>query len=344
MAFRFFILVFLTVILLPATSDGFQETSSGKQVTLTKKSGKVDVLLGGELFTRLDYKTYGKPILYPIFAPGQISMTRDWPMKPDSVGEGHDHPHHKSMWVGHKIDGLDFWTEKGGIVQTVEATTKFVDGTSNAILSKSHWNRRSDGQTMLSDETVYWFGGDENSRWINCLIDFQASHGDIVFDDTKEGLFAIRTHPDLRLTADSKAAGEQARVDQVFGNAINSEGVTGKEVWGKRAKWILYYGSIDGKPVSLAMYDHPTNLRHPTTWMARDYGLVAANPFGLHYFLGKEKGAGEFKVPQGDNLQLRYRVEFFKGIVTSELVEQKFQAFAKQSLPKPVAEATESTE
>ena len=324
-------LVLLTTILLSRIAHGFQEVSPAAQVVITENTGTVDVLLDGELFTRLDYKTYAKPILYPIFSPGQIPMTRDWPMKLDTVGEGHDHPHHKSMWLGHKINGVDFWTEKLGKVQTSVTTTKFTDKTQHAVLTASEWIKRSDGQTLLSDETVYWFGGDTDSRWINCLIDFQATHGDIVFDDTKEGLFAIRTHPNLRLTTDAKAG-----VDRVFGDAINSEGDTGKQIWGKRAKWILYFGSIGGKPVSLAMFDHPSNLRHPTTWMARDYGLIAANPFGLHYFLGKKKGAGRFKLKQSDNLQLRYRVEFFNRVVTTETVEEKFQDFAKQSLLKPV--------
>ena len=326
MTFRALMLVFLTAVLFPNVVNGFQES-----VTLNRKDGQVDVLLDGDLFTRLDYKTYAKPILFPVFAPDQIAMTRDWPMKLGTKGEGHDHPHHKSIWVGHKINGVDFWTEKGGKVKTGGVITKFADATRNAILTKSEWLKRSNDQTILTDETVYWFGGDADSRWINCLIDFQASHGTIVFEDTKEGLFAIRTHPDLRLTPDAKAG-----VEQVFGHAINSEGDAGKDVWGKPAKWILYFGSVNGKPVSLAMYDHPSNLRHPTTWMARDYGLIAANPFGLHYFLGRQKGAGEFEIEQGGNLQLRYRVEFFKGVVTAELVEKKFQAFADEPLNKPV--------
>ena len=334
---RLLVLILLTVLLLPRIVDGFQDPPTPEPVSITEKAGKFDVRLGEKLFTRLDPKTFGKPILFPVFAPGQISMTRDWPIKPETAGESHDHPHHKSMWVGHKINGIDFWTEKGGIVQTTAVTTKFADQTRNAILAQSKWVKRTNAEKVLTDETVYWFGGDADSRWINCLIDFQATQGDLVFEDTKEGLFAIRTHPDLRLTANASAG-----VKQVFGKAINSEGVTGKEVWGKRAKWILYFGSVDGKPVSLAMYDHPSNLRYPTTWMARDYGLIAANPFGLHYFLGEEKGAGEYKVEQGGHLQLRYRIEFFKGVVTPELVEEKFQAFAKQTLSKPAPATTET--
>ena len=333
MKFRSLLLICLAATLVPKIAHGFQATVAAiepEQVSLVKQKGRVDVLLDGELFTQWDYKTYAKPIFYPIFAPDQIAMTRDWPMKADAAGESHDHPHQKSMWIGHEINGVDFWTEKEGIVQTNTVETTFADGTSNAIHSRSDWIEESNGTILLTDETVYWFGGDKTSRWINCLIDFQATRGDIVFADTKEGLFAIRTHPHLRLTADADAG-----VAEVYGNAINSEGDTGKEVWGKRAKWVLYFGSVDGNPVSLAMFDHPSNYRHPTTWHARDYGLIAANPFGLHYFLGKEKGAGAFKVGQGGSLQLRYRVEFFKGDVSVDLVEERFQSFAKQSLSKP---------
>lgn len=158
-------------------------------------------------------------------------------------------------------------------------------------------------------------------------MNFRATNGDIQFDDTKEGLFAIRTHPDLRLTASPKHG-----VDQVYGTAINSEGVTGKDVWGKQAKWLLYNGTIDGTPMSIAMFDHPTNLRHPTTWHARDYGLVTANPFGLHHFLKQDKGAGAFRIKQGDNLFLRYHIEFFKGNVSPEEVERKYRLFAAKEL------------
>ena len=296
-------------------------------VTLRQKDGQVTVLVGGELFTNFDHKTYDKPIFYPIRAPGQISMTRNWPMDKDSVGESRDHPHHKSMWISHEINDIDFWTEKEGVVRTDLIETSFVGTPANVFRASSSWVKKSDGKTLLADQSTYWFGGDKKSRWIDCLIRFQASHGDVRFVDTKEGLFAIRTHPDLRLSANKKRG-----VAKVFGNAINSEGVRGKDVWGQRAKWMLYYGPVDGKPVSIAMYDHPANLRHPTTWHAREYGLVTANPFGLHHFLGKKKGDGEYEVKEGESLELRYRVEFFSGIVTPEVVDATFQEFAKQEL------------
>lgn len=309
----------------------FQSTSKN-QVSFISKDGKIDVLIGGRRFTTLDYQSHDKPILYPILSPSQVAMTRGWPVDDDTTGESHDHPHHKSMWFSHEINGIDFWSEQGGIVKTRSADTEFADRSDNAILTQSDWIERRTQRTVLTDQTTYRFGGDQISHWIDCQIIFKATQGDLQFDDTKEGLFAIRTHRDLRLTAD--ATGGAAAVKEVFGNAINSDGVTGKNVWGKRARWILYFGHIDNRPVSIAMYDHPTNLRHPTTWHARDYGLVAANPFGVHHFLGKEKGAGRYTVKQGDELRLRYRAEFFDGIQTLDAIEGKFQSFASKPVPR----------
>jgi len=300
-----------------------------------KDSGKqVSVKLGDELFTSFDYSDYSKPILYPIYGPGQVGMTRNWPMNEEVEGEAHDHPHHKSMWISHEINGVDFWGESEGKVITDKVETEFSGSPKpdNVLRSTSTWRKKTDDTPVLTDQTTFWFGGDKKSRWIDCLVKFRATFSDIQFDDTKEGLFAIRTHPDLRLNAAPSRG-----VEEVFGTAINSEGVTGKAIWGKKARWLLYKGMIDGKPMSIAMYDHPGNLRHPTTWHARDYGLVTANPFGMHHFLNKEKGAGAFKIAKDDNLTLRYRVEFFRGEVSPSEVEACYQAFAKKELIEPIA-------
>ncbi len=308
--------------------------SDGMSVKLNDTGQEVTVTLGDEIFTQFDYRDYDKPILYPIYGPGQVGMTRNWPMKEDVAGEAHDHPHHKSMWISHEISGVDFWGESQGRVITEAVETEFSGSPkpSNVLRATSVWKTKKGDQPLLTDQTTYWFGGTEKSRWIDCLVDFHAKFGDIQFDDTKEGLFAIRTHPDLRLTSAPNRG-----VEEVFGSAVNSEGVTGKAIWGKQARWLLYKGTIDGKPMSIAMYDHPANLRHPTTWHARDYGLVTANPFGLHHFLRKEKGAGVFKIAKDEHLKLRYRVEFFRGEVPPSEVEASFQRFAERQLVEPVA-------
>jgi hypothetical protein len=78
----------------------------------------------------------------------------------------------------------------------------------------------------------------------------------------------------------------------------------------------------------VACFDHPSNLRYPTTWHARDYGLVAANPFGLHDFQKLPKGAGDYTLKAGSPLTLRYRWLFHKGDTAGAKIAERWQAWS----------------
>lgn len=281
----------------------------------------IDVTIDSHPFTTFRYRDYAKPILYPVYAADGIEVTRHWPMRDDVPGEMRDHPHHKSIWVGHIINGVDFWTEKNGRVEVSELT---LDDENAAINVKSNWIPTNHDQPLLSDHTVYAFGAKANVRWIDATINFRSDLNDLVFEDTKEGTFAIRTHSNLQLTrADKNSVSPQKAT------ARNSNAETGKEIWGKKANWVLYQGKINDQSVALAMFDHPTNLRHPTTWHARDYGLIAANPFGLHDFQGAARGAGEYCLKRGETLSLRYRLLFVLGEPSDESIDQLYQEFSR---------------
>ena len=88
---------------------------------------------------------------------------------------------------------------------------------------------------------------------------------------------------------------------------------------------MLYSGTIDAQPASLLILDHPKNFRHPTTWHARDYGLIAANPFGLHDFQQMAKRSGAVKLAEGQTLTLRYRFMFFDDMIDAEAAAAQFQ-------------------
>jgi len=84
--------------------------------------------------------------------------------------------------------------------------------------------------------------------------------------------------------------------------------------------------------VGIAMFDHPSNLRFPTHWHARTYGLLTANRFGTDHFnpkFAKAKGvscrphgteclacnsrSGDYTIPAGKSLTLRHRFYFHHG-------------------------------
>ena len=101
--------------------------------------------------------------------------------------------------------------------------------------------------------------------------------------------------------------------------------------WGKRAEWCDYFGPVDGKTVGIAIFDHPGNPRHPTWWHVRDYGLFAANPFGLHDFEKKPAQAGNMTIAAGKSVTFRYRIYLHEGDDKQAKVAERYQEYARQS-------------
>jgi hypothetical protein len=293
-------------------------------INIEKQVGKVSVLVGDELFAAYNFRDTNKPFLYPVLGPNQTRMTRDFPMK-ETAGEADDHPHHKSIWIGHEINDIDFWTCRGG-ASIVVGGEPSIDASKNRITANSRWID-AEKQTICTDKTIWTFGFDDDSRWIDCEFCLIASEASLKINDTKEGTVAIRTHPDLRLKADADRG-----VNAVFGKATNSKGTSGAKVWGEAASWVAYSGTIDSTPASILILDHPSNFRHPTTWHARDYGLVAANPFGLAAFQKLGAGAGQVALAKGQQLKLRYRFQFFAAEISAEQCDQAFDRFAQTVL------------
>jgi hypothetical protein len=108
----------------------------------------------------------------------------------------------------------------------------------------------------------------------------------------KEGTMALRLCSSLSL----KGEGAQ-------GHAYNNAGDKQKDIWGKHADWVCYYGpDPKGNAVAVIIYSHPSNLRSPATWHARDYGLFAANPFCEHDMdKTQPSGTGDFKLAAGQS-------------------------------------------
>ena len=296
------------------------EAQSGR-IDLSKGDGKVTVSIDGKLFTEYDFSTYRKPILYPLIAHGGQAVTRNYPMK-SVEGEADDHPHHKSVWFAHgDINGVDYWSERAKI-ETTKVEIVNQDEASPGIVASHRWIADDESRLFESESEISFFA-DGKTRMIAFAFRLKAVDQDLVFGDTKEGTFAIRTHPNLRLVNDEKRGVKTAN-----GKAINSEGVAGKAVWGKRARWVDYHGKIDDQIYGVAIFDHPENLRHPTTWHAREYGLVAANPFGLHYFDGGPKGRGEFKLQKGKSTTFKYLLVIHVGDEREADIASRYRAWA----------------
>lgn len=295
-----------------------------ERVTLTRRADCVRVEIDGQLFTEYIFKNHLKPILYPIVGPHGIGMTRNWPMK-QVPGEANDHPHHESLWFSHgTVNGVNFWNAHKKAFPRIEQVELLTaeSGSHGTLKTRNHWRAAAD-KTLLTDTRTLHFLPLGNDRAIDFEITLQATDGDVVFGDDKEGTMAIRTHPNLRLKNDPRRG-----VTTAGGHALNSEGLSDAAIWGKRAKWVDYWGTVDGHTVGIAIFDAPSNPRHPTTWHARDYGLVAANPFGLSAFEGRPKGSGDMKIAAGKSVTFRYRFLFHQGDAQEGKVASRYEEFA----------------
>lgn len=306
-------------------SQGAAPSRESPQASVQQSDGRVRISFDGKTFTEYRFRGYPKPIFYPILGPGGTQMTRNFPMKKGVAGEAPDHPHHESLWFTHgDVNGVDFWTVREGSGKIVQEDLSDVEVKGNTVQfrSKNRWVK-PDGSVVCRDTRTMRISATPDARMIDIQVEIHAGDADVVFGDTKEGTMGIRTNPALRLSGEVAA-----------GHARNSRGQEDGKIWGQRAEWVDYWGPVDGKPgegrtVGVAIFDHPSNPRHPTWWHARSYGLVAANPFGEHDFEKKPAGTGDFTIPAGESRTFRYLFVFHDGDWRQARIAKRYEEWAR---------------
>lgn len=303
------------------------------EVRLERHDDHIDVTIDGTPFTSYRFTDLTKPVLFPIIGPTGVGMTRQWPLVKDVAGEPHDHPHHESLWFMHgKVNGHDFWAShpeaanaahRRGLKVEQVAIRVCESGPTGVLETDNRWVT-GNGDVVCTDTRRLVFAGDDDVRTIDFTITIHADHGPVTFGDTKEGTMALRVHPALQTKDVHGSRGAAGRI-------VNSEGQSNDAAWGQAARWVDYSGPIEGQAAGIAVFDHPDNLRHPARWHARDYGLVAANPFGLHDFANAPAGAGDHVIPAGGTLALRYLFVFHRGDAEAAKIEARWQRWAKPS-------------
>ena len=292
------------------------------QVKFTQTPGKIDVSIDGKPFTTF-YSGLNapKPYLAPLRSASGLVITRRFPME-EVAGETHDHVHHRGLWFTHgDINRADFWMNEPGNkgkhgTITLNKPEQLKDGRKEGTIKASYSWTLDDGTLALREDRTMTFLADPQLRIIDFDVTFTAQQP-VTFGDTKEGFFAIRLRDEL---SETKGTGKMT----------NAEGRSGmKQVWGKKSPWVDYAGTLDGSHVGVTIMDHPGNPRHPTYWHARDYGLFAANPFGVHDFLNDKSQNGSLDLKESQTLRFRYRVIIHPGLTSEVDPAAWFAAWSK---------------
>ena len=328
------------------TSKQVQKDNKASKITFVEYNddNRIDVMIGGQLFTSFSWPdNICKPILYPILTSSGTEITRGFPIEP-RVGERTDHPHQAGMWLTYgNVDGNDFWgngshglgtrNPNGGVIKHI-GVEKIIEGAGEGVIVTAESWRDTIDMELLVEKTEYHFISKGSTRIIDRVTTLTAGNNAVELPDTKEGMFGIRVARQLELPSEGditlySADGHPTKVkdmsnEGISGNYSSSEGGTGLDVWGTRAKWMDLFGNIGDEKISLVICDHPKNPCYPTYWHARGYGLFAANPFGWDDFT-KGKEQLNFNISAGKSVTFRYRVIISSG---SHLNDTEINAFA----------------
>lgn len=277
-------------------------------VVMDDIGGVVTVSIHERVVASLQYglmaKEYKRPFWHPVIAPGEVSVTRHFPMK-QMPGEESDHPQHTSLFLAHgDVAGVNFWSEHA--VQNISVTkppyahSGMAGGTIRVV---NHWKKGD--QVLLREKSEFLFLNVSPELIMDCTVTLTAETDTVVFGKTNEGGFAIRV--------------AQGLTEKAGAVMTDSEGRRGeKEIWGKPAAWVDYSGMVEGKRIGVAVMNHPTSFRFPAPWHARGYGLFASNVFMHEAHMLKK----------GDCVTLKYRIYVHAGGSVEAKVADVYNGYA----------------
>ena len=236
-----------------------------KKIELKKTTAGLDICYGEKVIAEFSHTQtpQGRPFICNIHTLDGIKVTRNYPI---TDKDQNDHPHHQGLFhTFSQLNGIDFWHMKGMAKHRLY-TVPPKDGNPASFSAESVYLDR-DGETPLLKETMsYGFHITSEGLLITINAIIEAEAEKIIIGSKEEGGIAIRVASDLRV--------------QKGGKMIDNKGRKGgKAIWGKAARWVDNSGKKKGRWVGATLFASHSDLG-VFHWHSRDYGLIAANPFG----------------------------------------------------------------
>lgn len=251
-----------------------------------------------------------KPCLKRLFSPGGAQILRDSPK---------DHKHHHALMFAVRVNGVNFWEEAAGAGKEAPR--------------EGH-----------SERSGTLFGG----GWSGCSqeIDWMDANGKKLLAETRT-VGVVAQHgpkPATVVTWTSELSPPQGPASVTLGGHhyyglgmrfvtsmdgggrfFNSSDQPGEVVRGSErlvpAKWCAYTAKAAGKPVTVAIFDHPSNPRHPNKMftMTQPFAYLSAT-----LNLWKEP----LVLKAGETLKLKYAVALWDGKTSPEQVQSLYDDWA----------------
>ena len=270
-----------------------------------KDDSLITVLDGEQVVLRYKYADVPyKPYVLEFFTPDGVNIVRDSPS---------DHLHHHGLMFAIKVDGINFWEEH--MAPGLQKVTKVEEPRSEkgrAVIAHGvDWVNPPEDKTLLQEARkieVYNLADGEASllTW-QCLFSCPAGKPSASLTGSHYHGLGVRFL-------------ESMDKEGHFQNADGGTGVEGTNE--SKSRWCAYSAKADGKPVTVAMFDHPQNYRHPATWFTMDSGFAYMSDT---MYLHKEPVV----VSAGEPLLLRYGVALWDGTPEPEAIESLYKKWLR---------------
>jgi hypothetical protein len=258
----------LGITLLAVCVGAIGSHASAADLRIAQDNSTISIFSGDQLVLHYRYADVAmKPYADQLLSPAGVQVLRDSPG---------DHKHHHGLMYAVMIDGVNFWEEVADSGQQrhkslgdVKATTQ--NGAARAgFVEELDWMGPASDKPMMTERRTINVvqTGDPTATLVNWQCRFATPPGkDAIAIGGKfyHGL-------GMRFLPSMDTGGRFMYADDAPGEKLEGE------LRLTPAKWCAYTAKADGKPVTIAVFDHPANLRHPATMftMTQPFAYLSA--------------------------------------------------------------------
>lgn len=231
-----------------------------------------------------------RPYFAHVKTPSGIQATRAFP--PVAGKDATDHATmHPGIWLAFgDLDGEDFWRNKSSVRHVRFLDSPEVQEGAAAFVEEKQYVA-ADGDVVCQERFHWRMRQVDHGFLIRWDSTFTADR-EFYFGDQEEMGLGIRVATPLA----EKNGG-------LLSDSVGRR--KAQQIWSHAARWCDYSGTLDEQHVGITLLCHPSNFRN--SWMhARDYGFVAANPFGRQAM--RKGDASKVVVAPGEKLRLQYGI------------------------------------
>ena len=279
--------------------DDDADDAAGPIVGFKYQPTGLKITIGGKPFA--SYFTGSSKIPRPYFAhvmtPSGVQVSRNHPPVEGKDSTDHD-TYHPGLWLTFAgINGNDYWRlKKKTEHEMFIAGPEGGPGKGSFTVSNFYLDAKdSTGNRIAHEICKYTILVRENYYLLIYDSTISSDKSDLVFGDDQEYGLGIRVQTPIE--------------ERNGGQILNADGLKGaKKAYGKASNWADYSGVMDNTLIGMTVMPDPKNFR-PSWYHTRDYGLIAANPFGRKGVAGGKKS--EVLVKKGEKFHLGFGIAIY---------------------------------